>query len=129
MLRSHFGTCTGWWDPLLREMACNGSKIEVCGPRPHYLGGEWLQSCVLEAVYPPPPFNSKEILSLLKFLCFSCGSIKRSFLCFFLCFAILYFTLVFLPEFYVFPIPPFFRSCDSKGPLVRGKKCDVTSYI
>ncbi len=34
---------------------------------------------------------------------------------FFLCFAILCFTLTFLSESYVFPIPPFFHSYDSKG--------------
>ena len=37
-------------------------------------------------------------------------------LIFFLCFTILCFTLVFLLKSYIFPIPPFFYSCDSKGP-------------
>ena len=36
---------------------------------------------------------------------------------FFMCFAILCFTFIFLLEFYVFLIPPFIHSYDSKRPL------------
>ena len=43
---------------------------------------------------------------------------------FFLCFVILCFTLTFLSESYVFPIPPFFHSYDSKEPL----GCVLCSY-
>ncbi len=48
---------------------------------------------------------------------------------FFLCFAILCFILTFLSKFYVFPIPTFSQSCDSKGPLAINLNEDVGSSI
>lgn len=93
----------GRWRATVQKLKCVGpghTIWEVSGYSPVYL-----------RLFKPPPFNSKEILSLLKFFCFSYGSIKRLFLCF----AILYFTIVFLSEPCVFHISPFFHFYDLKG--------------